>query len=56
MKLHTISAYAEKIGVNRNTLTRWVKSGNLPPNTSAWRDDNGRVWIIQEKENENVQR
>jgi len=54
MKLYSIRAYAAQIGVNRSTLTRWVKSGKLPPGAASWVDDLGKFWIV-EKESEPCQ-
>lgn len=42
---------AERIGIHRVTLHKWVKDGNFPaparlgPNTVAWRTSTVEAWI-----------
>ena len=42
---------AQRLGIHRVTLHKWVKAGNFPaparlgPNTVAWRTDTVEAWI-----------
>ena len=48
MRMYKQTEFAKKTGRSVGTVAMWVRTGNLPPGFTVWRDANGKPWIIKE--------